>query len=319
MSFLTGAGAGLQIGKEPSFGTGVRPTALVDITGESIKVSVEKGDAGSLFASKTPQSRDLLGVSAAGSVSFLLRPESAGLLLHAAMGGADSCVEDGETGKHTHTLHLCGANDDLPSLTVVVNRKAAVKKYAGCTVSSLSLDCAAGDYVKGSIDFKGVKEEPGELNPALTGFTVPSYRCTGATFTIGGTVFDISSASFKLDNAMEDAPRTYASGLYPGQPQHGTRSVTISFDIPYSAQVETLKDTYLTTEQNASAALTFTSSDQDFKVQIGIPNLSVNDVSSSVSGTGIISANVAGEALSVGDGEPLEIIITDRTSEAYGG
>lgn len=318
MAFLTGAGAGLQIGKEAAFGTAVRPAVLVDITGESIKASVEKGDAGSLLASKTALSRDLLGVSAGGSFSFILRPESAGLILHAALGGADGCVQDGDTGKYAHTLHLCGANDSLPSLTVVVNRKAAVKKYAGCTVSSLSLDCAAGDYVKGSVDLKGVREESGELNPELSGFTIPSYRCTSAAFTVGGESFDISSASFKLDNALEDAPRTYASGLYPGQPQHGTRSVTLSFDIPYSAQVETLKGTYLITEQNASVALTFTSSNQDFKVQISIPNLSVNDVSSSVSGTGIISATVAGEALSVGSAEPLEIVITDRTSAAYG-
>ena len=52
MSFLIGTGASLQIGKESSFGTAVTPSALVDITSESIKVSVEKSDEGSLLASK---------------------------------------------------------------------------------------------------------------------------------------------------------------------------------------------------------------------------------------------------------------------------
>ena len=169
MSFLTGAGASLQIGKESTFGTGVSPTVLVDITSEGIKLSVEKGDEGSLLASKTPQSRDLLGISAGGSFSFILRPEFAGLLLHAALGGADTTAQVGSTDKYTHTLILCAANSDLPSLTLVVNRKAAVKKYPGCTISTLSLDCAAGDYVKGSVDIKGIKEETGTLNSELTG------------------------------------------------------------------------------------------------------------------------------------------------------
>lgn len=318
MSFYTGSGASLQIGKESAFGAGVVPSALVDITSESIKVSAEKGDEGSLLAAKTPQSRDLLGVSVAGSASFILRPESAGLLFHAAMGGADTAAQVGSTGKHTHTFNLCGANADLPSMTVIVDRKAAVKKYAGCTVSSLSLDCAAGDYVKGSMEINGVKEESGVLNAELSGFSIPSYRCTAATFTIGGAAFDISSASLKIDNALEDAPRTYASGLYPGQPQHGTRSVTLSFEIPYSASIETLKSSYLTTEDNASVVLAFGSSDADCTVRITIPNLSVSDVEAAVGGTGLLSAKIQGEALSVGSAEPLTVVVTDRTAEAYG-
>jgi hypothetical protein len=318
VSFLTGSGASLQFGKESTFGTGVTPSALVDITSESLKLSVEKSDEGSLLASKTPQARDLMGISAGGSVSFILRPEFAGLLVHAALGGADTAAQVGSTGKYTHTMNLCGANADLPSLTLVVNRKAAVKQYPGCTISSLSLDCAAGDYVKGGIEVKGVKEETGTLAAGLTGFTIPSYRCTSAVFTIGGTTFDISSASFKVDNAIEDAPKTYASGLYPGQPQHGQRSVTISFEIPYSASVDALKGTYLTTEANASVVLTFGSSNTDCTFEITIPNLAINDIDASVGGTGLISATVAGEALSVGNDEPVTIVITDKTSAEYG-
>ncbi|MFA6776811.1 MAG: phage tail tube protein [Sphaerochaetaceae bacterium] len=73
MPFITGTGASLQIGKETVFGTGVQPTDLVDITSEGIKLSVEKGDEGSLLASKTPNSRDLMSISVSGSVSFILR------------------------------------------------------------------------------------------------------------------------------------------------------------------------------------------------------------------------------------------------------
>jgi hypothetical protein len=43
----------LQAGKESSFAQAASPTTLVDLTSESIKVAVEKGDEGSLLGSKT--------------------------------------------------------------------------------------------------------------------------------------------------------------------------------------------------------------------------------------------------------------------------
>ena len=317
MSFYTGIGASVQIGKEAIFKTSVAPDTLLDITSESIKVSVEKGDEGSLLASKTAASRDLLAVTVSGSLSIILKPEFAGLLFHLALGGADAVTKSTD-GASVHKISLCGANENLPSATVVVDRKVVVKKYSGVTISALNIDAAAGDYVKGSIDIVGVKEEVGTLTPSLDTFSIPSYRCTQAVFKIGGEVFDISSCSIKIDNALETAPKTYASGLYAGQPQHGRRSVTISFEIPYGANIETLKEQYLTTEESASVELLFTSSKAEYSVKTLIPNLSINDISANVGGTGILTASVSGEALSVGKTEPITVEISDKTETPYG-
>jgi hypothetical protein len=319
MAFYTGTGSRLQAGKESSFAQAAGPTTLVDLTSESIKVSVEKGDEGSLLGSKTASNRDLLAVTVEGSVSFILRPESAGLILHAALGGEDTCSQVEATEFYTHTIALCDVDEDLPSLTLAIDRKAAIKRYAGCTIGTLSLDCAAGDYVKGSIDIKGVKEEPGTLDPLLKTFSIPSYRCTNATFTVNGSTYDIASASLKIDNALESAPRTYASGLYAGQPQHGKRSVTITFEIPYSAEVETLKGSYLASEDNASVELTFSSPSAGHGITITLAHVAISEVDANVGGTGILSSTVAGEALSVGTEEPITIVITDKISTPYGG
>ena len=211
--FYTGTGSSLQIGEESEYGTAVTPIALIDLTSESIKVAVEKGDEGSLLASKTPMSRDLLSITVSGSVSFILRPEGAGTVFLLALGGTDD-VAAGENGMFTHTMHLCEVNDNLPGATIVVDRKAKVMKYAGCTVSALSLECAAGDYVKATLDIQGVKEEEGTLSESLKSFSVPSYRCTAAVFTIGDEVYDISSSTVKIDNAL-----VLESG---GNVRHGT-------------------------------------------------------------------------------------------------
>ena len=319
MAFLTGTGASLQIGKESSFALAVAPSALVDLTSESIKFSVEKGDEGSLLGSKTAMNRDILSASVEGSVSFILRPECAGLLLHAAMGGADLCEQVASSDFYTHTMGLCDVNESLPSLTVIVDRKAAVKRYAGCTISAFSLECAAGDYVKGSIDIKGTHEESGSLNASVSRFSHRPYRCTSATFTIAGLTYDISSASIKIDNALEIAPRTYASGLYAGRPQHGRRSVTINFEIPYSTEVESLKSTYLTAEEGAAVTLSFSSPTPGYGISITVPHVAIGEVDANVSGTGILSSTISGEALSVGTEEPITVVITDTTTTAYGG
>lgn len=316
MSFYTGVGTVLQIGKESAYGVKATMTDLVNLTSETLATTVEKADEGSLLASKTAMSRDLMSVTVSGDVSFILRPEFAGLLFHAAMGGEDDVMESTD-GFYTHTFNLCDVNDDLPTITITMDRKAAVKAYTGCTISNLSLSCAAGDYVSGSFSVNGYKEEVGNL-ASLPAYTVPSYRCTAATFTVGDETYDISSASLTIDNALVEAPQTYSSGLYAGQPQHGMRAVTIDFDIPYSTQIETLRSEMLETETTAEVVLTFTSSNQNYKIEVIAPNVSINSISNNVSGTGLVTASVSGEALSKGQSEPLTVRITDREDTAYG-
>ncbi len=49
-----------------------------------------------------------------GSVSFILRPESAGLILHAAL-GEKNLRQVGETDAYTHTIALCDVQEHFPA------------------------------------------------------------------------------------------------------------------------------------------------------------------------------------------------------------
>lgn len=304
MSFYTGSGSTLAI-NVPRQGWGDKVDTgyqAVNFTSESINVSVEKADEGSLLASKTATTRDLMSVSVGGSVSFILRPEFADKVFEAALGKKDG-----------NTYTLCGVNEDLPIFDLYIDRKAAKKIYNSVSVSSLSLDCAAGDYVKGSFDVKGFKEEDGTGVSGITGLTVPSYRCTSAKLTLGGQTFDVSNTSISIDNALEDAPKTYSSGLYANKPQHGQRTVDVNFSIPYSSETDSLRATYLMTEANAAIHLEFTCNEATHpghKIEIDLPNVSITEVSNSVGGTGLIEATIAGTALSVGTAEPITVVIT---------
>lgn len=316
-NFYVGAGSVCQFGKEATYGTLDEMTALVNLTSESLTTTVTKGDEGNLLAKKTATTRDLMAIDVDGSISFILRPEFAGTLLQAALGGDDTVAQDGSTEFYNHTITLCDPDDDLPSLSITVDRKAATKAYTGCVISTLSLECAAGDYVKGSFDVDGYKEVAGTIDTDITSYDIPSYRCTSATFTVGGVSYDVSSVTLSIDNALETAPKTYASGLYAGAPKHGTRQVSVNFEIPYASNVETLKSTYLTTETNAALVLTFESSTTGYKITTTLPNVAITEIDANVSGTGVINATVSGEALSVGSAEPITVVIRDKESTAY--
>ena len=318
MSFYTGVGTNLQFGKEASFGASAQATATVNLTSESIVESYEKGDEGSLLASKTATDKDLLGVSVGGSVSFVLRPEFAGLLFHGAMGGAD-VVTEATGGFYNHTINLCNVNEDLPSFTFKMDRKAKKAIYAGCTISTLQLDCAAGDYVKGSFDIVGTSEITGTFDEVST-YTIPSYRCVGATCNVDGSDFDISSATIKIDNGLVEAPKTFSSGFYKGQPQHGKRTVTVDFEIPYSRDLDNQVVVWRT-KDTVPFTITLKAKDglEEYTITITLSHVTLDSYSRSVGGTGLITASGSGEALSKGSDEPITVVITDKHSESYSG
>ena len=323
MAIQVGSGSQVQMGKENAYGTAVAGTAVINFTSESIKLSVDKKDEGNLISSLSPTARDLMSAKVEGSVSFILRPDSAGFLFKAAMGGTDTVTQNSpETGAHKHSIALVAANGTLPSYTLIVDRKVAVKKYSGVKIDNFQLDAKAGDYVKGSFTIKGKDESTG-TTATIAATTTKSFKCLGGSLTLGGTTYDINGATVKIANKLQDVPQTYASGLYNPEPIHGMREITLDFDIPYDSNIETLRDTNLTTEVAlASAVLTLQSptmitGTSPYKVVFTMNNVAVTDISANVGGTGIISAKVSGIALAIGSTAPAIVEVYDATSTAY--
>lgn len=320
MAFIVGTGTKMLWLKESAFGTtpSTKTSAsLINLTSEGLSVSVEKGDEGNLLASKTATNRDLMSISVSGSVSSILRPEFADILLETACGKSaavtDSTIPSGYTQKK-YTLGDPGAA--LPSFSAFLNRGTGYKIYSGLTVNNTSIDCAANDYVKVSSDLMGYKETNASTSDATTlnakSFSKPSYRCTQAEMKVDGTVFDVETATISISNALVEAPKTYSSGLYSGQPQPDRREVTVSFTIPYNEAVDTFKGTYLESEANASIVLKFTTSDANEFIQVTLPNVAITSVTNNVSGTGLVEASCEGTALSVGSVEPVTIVMQSK-------
>ena len=319
--FLTGTGTRMLWLEENAFAitpSSKTSASLINLTSEGLSVSVEKGDEGNLLASKTATNRDLMSISVSGSVSSILRPEFADILLETAMGKSASITDSAITTGYTQKKYTLGdPGSALPSFTAFLDRGTGYKVYSGLTVNSTSIECAANDYVKISSDLIGYKEskltgttDPTTLN--AKSFSKPSYRCTHAEMKVNDTVFDVETCTVAISNALVEAPKTYSSGLYAGQPQPATREVTASFTIPYSESVDTFKESYLESETNASIVLKFTTSDEDEFIEITLPNVAITSVTNNVGGTGLVEASCEGIALSVGTDEPVTVIVQSK-------
>lgn len=317
MSYRVGAGSACQAGKQNAWGTPVVPDTLINMTGESIKVTVEKGDEGNLLASKTANQRDTMSIKVDGSINTVLRPEFADWLFECALGI-----------KNDNVYTLANPNADLPVSTIVLSRGGIVKTYADVTIKSIKISAAAQDYVKVDIDIAGVDEisagEEGAQTIQSLSFTLPSYRCTQATllYGAGGAVnpsqnLCVESCDITIDNGTEDSPATYCTGIKSGRPVMGLRSVTVDFSIPYSDSIDTFKRTYYLSQESHCVALklVFTTSDTDENIEIYLPFVSITSADGNVGGTGIIDSSFSGEALTVGNVEPITITVNHKETE----
>ena len=317
MANRVGAGSACQVGKQSIWGTAVVPDTLINMTGESIKVTVEKGDEGNLLLSKTANQRDLLSIKVDGSISTILRPEFADWLFECALGVRTDNV-----------YTLADPNTELPVSTIVLSRGGIVKTYADVTISSIKISAAAQDYVKVDIDIMGVDElgtgDPGAKSIQTLSFTLPSYRCTQASLLYGAggsenpaLTLCVENCDITIDNGLEESPATYCSGAKAGRPLMGLRSVTVDFAIPYSDSVDTFRKTYYLGGESPSVALklVFTTSDTDENVEIYMPFVNITSAEGNVGGTGIIDSSFTGEALSVGQAEPITITVNHKEEQ----
>ncbi|MGD9938613.1 MAG: phage tail tube protein [Clostridia bacterium] len=320
MAFNTGAGTKLAIGKESAWGTPVADTMLVNYTSESLSPEVTKTEEENLLAAMAASAYDLMGLRVSGDISAILKPENAGYFMQAALGGTDVVAAVSAT--QQHTIPPVAADGDLPSYTIFVDRKQAVKKYSGCRVNSLKLSAKAGDYVRATLSFKGKDEATG----VIASSTVPSlkaYKFINATVIAGGMTFEATSFEFSHENNLEDGPQTSSSGLYATEPVHTKRKTTITIETPYDANAETVKTTNLLADTVISSIVIHLESPSiitaalKYRMDITLNNVAIMEVKTNVGGPGMLTTSIAGEATAVGATLPVSAVIYDNNAVAY--
>ena len=151
-------------------------------------------------------------------------------------------------------------------------------------------------------------------------------------------VYDVETSTLTVDNGIEETPATYCSGLYANQPGHGQRSVTLACNVPYSNDFEDFRQDYYAKEDPDKLALllqfatkenytyypgtaTETASTPStipmHQVLVILPYISISEISANAGGSGMIEGSFTGTALSVGNTEPIKVIVRDYDWQAH--
>lgn len=319
----TGTGSSLQVGKESSWGSAAAGAKNGNMLSESIKLNATKTVEDTLIASKAPSARLVMALDASGDFSGILKPENAGYLLHLALGGTDTVATGTPAaGANTHSIVAATAAGTMPSFTTIVDRRVSIKKYTGCKINTFTIEGAAGDYVKYTASIMAKDESSGSL-ASLSALALKSFKTVNATLTTPSGTVAAKNVKLTINNALQDVGQTYGSGLYRGEPIHGTREITMDVDSNY----ETINDTIDTTNYQTDTVMatlvwvlespSIITGTTAYKITITLRNVAITSVERSVSGSGLIAAKFSGQATAVSSDEPITAAVIDAQAAAY--
>lgn len=283
--YISGSSSKIGAIKETTFNTTpVGTKTALRMTSESFSTTYNRLDEGILMASKTVPQQDLGSVGVSGGLNLVLNPSFADWFFEVSLGKDASTTPVQPYSGATlveKTYHLADPNTDIPSSSIELWKGTEGFNYSGMTVSTLSIDATAQDFVKVDISFNGTQET--KINGAASigePSSLGSYKCTKAklfqasagsaeisdfsnltwgacpaSYGTTDTQFDVEKSVLSIDNGLDTTPATYCSGLYANRPTHGQRTVTLTCNVPYSTGFESFRQTYYANENAAPLAL----------------------------------------------------------------
>lgn len=207
---------------------------------------------------------ETMAIEAGGTVATLAKPTNTGFYLKHVFGveSVSAGTEEG-TYKHTFTPLGNGESDFLPSVTFVIDRKAAVLVYTGQTATRISFSAAPGDRLTIETEYVGYNEESGTIQ-TLTAVSKSesSFKFHQASVYMDSVkVADVTNISFEYNNNCDNSIQTTDTGLYHKQPQPGTRECTASFEAVYTSTIEAVRTGKFKTDAIVSVVIEFADSD----------------------------------------------------------
>lgn len=321
-----GKGTTLQIGQETTWGTAASPTTAVNYTSESLALDIERNEEDSLVGGKTSRSQDIMKYSTSGGFNLIAKPGNIGLLLGLTLGVEADAAETSEGSgvyQHVFTPIASGQEDVLPFFTAIIDRVVACKAYTGQKISSISIKCEAGDYMRIEVTCAGRAEESGTVDSTLAVPTTKAFRFAGGSCTFDGTSFgSITSVTIDYNNNLDDGAQTLASGYYGTEQNHQSREIRVSFEAIYDSDSESLRENFYKTESTLAASLTFSSPDEivdgtNYSVQFDMPLVSIDDCQPNVDSAEKLTVSVGGLCLESSTQEALTVTLTDAQPTNY--
>ena len=320
----------VQLGKEGTYGTLATPTRQIRVSSESMKPTYNKVDEGLLTGNKGKSASNIMGIKVEGSLSTLARPDDLGLFLKCAL-GEEATVSGSETTGYTHTFTPIGngVNDNLPTMSAVIDRVIDVFGYNGLAVGSLSLSADAGDYVNLEASFVGKNETSGASKASLSPSPLKAFKFhQGKVYLKKSSdidaieLADVTSVSWEYNNNLDSDTQTTSTGLFYKRPEVGTREMTTTLSCIYTQESEAYRNNYYKTDAQLGVVLEFTSDEEisegvPYSLKITIPCNQVSDADANVSGAERLMENMTLDAIDDGIHELVTVELVNGFESTY--
>lgn len=323
MGIISGRDSSCQIGLETEWGTPVTTTLKIPFTSEGLGYVPSYQEEDALVGSKTSRRMDIMSIKTEGDLSFLVKPDTIGLLLGAALGEESASAISSTVFEHEFTPVAGGVDSDLPKLTVVVDRKAKIFQYASQKINSLSLEGSSQDYLRAGVSLIGYDEKVLASMASLSGSTLKALKFADGAVTVdGSSIADITSFSIEYNNNLEDDLFTINSGNNMVEPQPQGREISGDMEILYSENADAIRSSVFKTGDTMSAVLTFTADDEieagtNYELKIELPLCYITDAPVNVGGPERIRQSISFTATESDSYEAITITLTDDQEEAY--
>lgn len=288
MALITGNEFTVQYGIEAAgaYGTAVAPTHELLVTKVDAKVQRDLKEMGENTGGQIGAKGYSMARSTELSLSFLARPDQLGAWLFCALGIEATVQASGAGHLHTFTLSKSSADELLPSMTIVVDYKTAIKGYNGCKVETLKISAASGDLLKVDVTLRGLDEAVDTLT-SLSPSALSPMRFAGATFQIDTVPLLCDNVTFEIVNNLDKTKSTIAlagaATMYYDEPQPQVRTITVTGNALYGDDIETLRDGHFLNSGDVvvGAVLNFKgdiySGTERYNLALTIPEMQVQD------------------------------------------
>jgi hypothetical protein len=217
------------------------------------------------------------------------------------------------------------------SFTAQFNRVDAgagdnVFTYEGGKVDSWELSCAVDGLLTANLSMDFAKETIG-AGAGVYAKATPTYPTSlvllsfvGATVTIGGSAFDVTSASVKGDNGLKtDRYGIRATGTTKNEPlEADMREFTASFNAEFQSVAHAQRVAAATAAGAlASVTLKWQTPDTLHSVQVDLPALRFDEGAVNIDGPGILDQAINCKALTpAAGGSPVTITVVTPDATA---
>jgi hypothetical protein len=322
MANFSGEDTRLQIGRETTWGTGVAPTAEIDMISEEFGEEMTMATEPSLVGKATEGRSDIMGKKVPGGFTMLVKPDNIGLVLACALGsetGAGSLVG---SGVYDHTFSLItGSATMLPKFTAVVNKKAGVFGYVSNKIKTLAFEMANNDYLKAKVTTMGRQEQADGLE-TLTLSSLRAFNFNDLLVEIDDVAMgEVVSCSITVENGLEDDLFVADGSEYMIEIDRQRRVVTVEMEVLYSAAINTLRTDKYKAGADVKLELIFTgdvaAGAYSYSLKFELLNAYITACKPVIGGPERMRLPMTFKAAAIGSDQPLTAVLRNMISTAY--